>query len=297
MDDTDEGSSIATRSAQDPNTEKQPGLIGRIIAALSPAEKSGDLSENQFIQSNGRALPARIPGILNLRHMRVEDVAIPKAEIVSVQSDIKKDDLVEVFRESGLTRLPVYKNTLDTPAGFVHLKDLALKHGFNGNGQRYNLQKMLRPLLFAPPSMPIGILLQKMQSERIHMALVVDEYGGVDGLVTIENLIEQVVGEIEDEHDIDEGNFWIREKPGCYLADAKTPLQDFEAEIGFALMDPESDEEIETLGGLVFVLTGRVPSRGEVISHPDGPEIEIVEADPRRLKRLRVRIPSLQKDG
>jgi len=297
MDDTDEGSSIATRSAQDPNTEKQPGLIGRIIAALSPAEKSGDLSENQFIQSNGRALPARIPGILNLRHMRVEDVAIPKAEIVSVQSDIKKDDLVEVFRESGLTRLPVYKNTLDTPAGFVHLKDLALKHGFNGNGQRYNLQKMLRPLLFAPPSMPIGILLQKMQSERIHMALVVDEYGGVDGLVTIENLIEQVVGEIEDEHDIDEGNFWIREKPGCYLADAKTPLQDFEAEIGFALMDPESDEEIETLGGLVFVLTGRVPSRGEVISHPDGPAIEIVEADPRRLKRLRVRIPSLQKDG
>ncbi len=297
MDDTDEGSSIATRSAQDPNTEKQPGLIGRIIAALSPAEKSGDLSENQFIQSNGRALPARIPGILNLRHMRVEDVAIPKAEIVSVQSDIKKDDLVEVFRESGLTRLPVYKNTLDTPAGFVHLKDLALKHGFNGHGPRYNLQKMLRPLLFAPPSMPIGILLQKMQSERIHMALVVDEYGGVDGLVTIENLIEQVVGEIEDEHDIDEGNFWIREKPGCYLADAKTPLQDFEAEIGFALMDPESDEEIETLGGLVFVLTGRVPSRGEVISHPDGPAIEIVEADPRRLKRLRVRIPSLQKDG
>jgi len=254
MDDTDEGSSIATRSAQDPNTEKQPGLIGRIIAALSPAEKSGDLSENQFIQSNGRALPARIPGILNLRHMRVEDVAIPKAEIVSVQSDIKKDDLVEVFRESGLTRLPVYKNTLDTPAGFVHLKDLALKHGFNGNGQRYNLQKMLRPLLFAPPSMPIGILLQKMQSERIHMALVVDEYGGVDGLVTIENLIEQVVGEIEDEHDIDEGNFWIREKPGCYLADAKTPLQDFEAEIGFALMDPESDEEIETRQRIVAQL-------------------------------------------
>ena len=130
-----------------------------------------------------------------------------------------------------------------------------------------------------------------MQAERRHMALVIDEYGGVDGLVTIEDLIEQVIGEIEDEHDVDEGKFWTQEKPGTYLALAKTPLEDFEAEIGHSLTDHDDvdEEEIDTLGGLVVMLSGRVPARGEVVLHPDGPEFEIVDADPRRIKRLRVR--------
>ncbi|NNK66851.1 MAG: CBS domain-containing protein, partial [Rhodobacteraceae bacterium] len=150
--------------------------------------------------------------------------------------------------------------------------------------------KMLRPLLFAPPSMPIGVLLQKMQSDRTHMALVIDEYGGVDGLVTIEDLIEQVIGEIEDEHDIAEGRFWTEEKPGCYLAQARTPVDEFQAEIGRRLVDEDDEEEIDTLGGLVFMLAGRVPARGEVIHHPDGPDFEVVDADPRRIKRLRVRM-------
>jgi magnesium and cobalt transporter len=151
---------------------------------------------------------------------------------------------------------------------------------------------MLRPLLFVPPSMPIGVLLQKMQAERRHMALVIDEYGGVDGLVTIEDLIEQVVGEIEDEHDIDEGQYWTQEKPGCYVALAKTPLEEFEAEIGQSLTDVDEvdEEEIDTIGGLVFMLLGRVPVRGEVIEHPAGPVIEVMEADPRRIKRVRVRL-------
>jgi magnesium and cobalt transporter len=231
--------------------------------------------------------------MVNLRRMRVEDVAIPKVEIVSVPVDIKKDDLVKVFRDSGLTRLPVYSGTLDTPIGLVHLKDLALKHGFDVTGGRYNLRKMVRPLLFAPPSMPIGILLQKMQTERIHMALVIDEYGGVDGLVTLEDLIEQVLGEIEDEHDIAEGRYWTREKPGVYLVQARAPLEDFEAEIGINLTahDEIDEEEIDTLGGLVVMLSGRVPARGEIVQHPDGLEFEVVEADPRRIKRLRVRLP------
>jgi len=153
---------------------------------------------------------------------------------------------------------------------------------------------MVRPLLFAPPSMPIGVLLQKMQSQRIHMALVIDEFGGVDGLVTIEDLIEQVIGEIEDEHDVEEGELWIVEKPGQYLVQAKTPLDDFEAELGNLLSDPDSEEEYDTLGGLVFMLAGRIPVRGEVIPHPDGTEFEIVEADLRRIKRLRVRLASLK---
>ncbi len=299
MGDADGGSSSAAHSAQIPEHRIQRGLFGRIVEALSPSEGPQAGSVPEMATRNGVSPPAVPPGMGNLRRMRVEDVAIPKAEIVSVPVDIRKDDLVEVFRESGLSRLPVYQNTLDEPIGLIHLKDLALKHGFNGSGGRFNLKKMVRPLLFAPPSMPIGVLLQKMQSERTHMALVVDEYGGVDGLVTIEDLIEQVIGEIEDEHDIDEDRYWTAEKPGCYLADARTPLEDFEAEIGRKLVDPAEDEEIDTLGGLVFVLCGRIPARGEVIVHPDGIEFEVVDADPRRIKRLRVRMPEIipRKDG
>jgi magnesium and cobalt transporter len=215
--------------------------------------------------------------------------------VTAVPVTITKDDLVEVFRDSGLTRLPVFQETLDSPLGFIHLKDIALKHGFNGNGGRFSLKKMLRPLLFVPPSMPIGVLLQKMQTDRIHMALVVDEFGGTDGLVTIEDLIEQVIGEIEDEHDVTEGKFWVEEKPGCYLAQAKTPLEEFEAEIGSSLTQHLDEDEIDTLGGLVFVLTGHVPARGEMVKHPNGAEFEVVDADPRRLKRLRVRLPDAAK--
>jgi magnesium and cobalt transporter len=146
--------------------------------------------------------------------------------------------------------------------------------------------------------MPLGVLLQKMQAERIHMALVIDEYGGTDGLVTIEDLIEQVVGEIEDEHDIDEARTFVKEKPGVWMAQAKTSLEAFEAEIGMDLTahDEIDEEEVDTLGGLVFMLSGHVPARGEVVKHPDGPEFEVVDADPRRIKRLRVRLPHA-KDG
>jgi len=202
---------------------------------------------------------------------------------------------VQVFRDSGLTRIPVYDGTPDTPLGFVHLKDFALMHGFNGNKAKFDLSGILRPLLFVPPSMPIGILLSKMQTERRHLALVIDEYGGVDGLLTIEDLIEQVVGEIEDEHDSGEDKTWVKEKPGCYTALSKTPLDEFEAEIGFSLTSHEDvdEDEIDTLGGLVFMLSGRVPTRGEVVVHPDGPEFEVIDADARRIKRLRVRLPGL----
>ncbi len=285
-----EGSSSAAQRAQpdgQTETEVTSGFFRRIIGVFNP----NDSSEARM---NADSAPVNwAPGIGNLRHMTVEDAAIPKADIVSVPVTITKDDLVHVFRDSGMTRLPVYEGTLDTPIGFVHLKDFALKHGFNGNGGRFSLKAMLRPLLFVPPSMPIGVLLQKMQAERRHMALVIDEYGGVDGLVTIEDLIEQVLGEIEDEHDIDEGQYWIQEKPGCYVALAKTPLEEFEAEIGQSLTDVDQvdEEEIDTLGGLVFMLLGRVPVRGEVIEHPAGPVIEVIEADPRRIKRLRVSLP------
>ncbi len=291
MGETD-GSSNAAQRAQPQDMKKisteKLGLFSRIKDAFTSPENSEVLPENGH-----PAVVAEPHGMINLRRMRVEDVAIPTAEIVSVSNTIAKDELVQVFRDSGLTRIPVYEGTLDTPLGFAHLKDFALTHGFNGNSTDFDLTSMLRPLLFVPPSMPIGVLLTKMQTERRHMALVIDEYGGVDGLLTIEDLIEQVVGEIADEHDTDEDQQWIEEKPGCYTAQARTPLDEFEAEIGRSLTNHEDidDEEIETLGGLVFVLSGRVPARGEMVSHPDGLEFEVIDADPRRIKRLRVILP------
>lgn len=290
MGESADASSNAAQGAQAEEPQSNTGFLGRIMEALSPGNSEADTEDTAKASS---APTTRSHGMINLRRMRVEDVAIPKAEIVAVPVTIGRDELVQVFRESGMTRLPVYENTLDTPVGMVHLKDFALTHGFNGASTPFDLPEMLRPLLFVPPSMPIGVLLTKMQAERRHMALVIDEYGGVDGLVTIEDLIEQVVGEIEDEHDTDEDQSWALEKPGCYIALARTPLDEFEEEIGVSLTahDTVDEEEIDTLGGLVFMLSGRVPTRGEVVVHPDGPEFEVIDADPRRIKRLRVRVP------
>ncbi|MGH1368361.1 MAG: hemolysin family protein [Maritimibacter sp.] len=297
MGDSNDGSSTAAPSAQAEmsGAEKQ-GFFGRIIGALSPTD-AGDPIPSEPEPEVRVQTPLIVPGMVNLRRMRVEDVMIPKVEIVSVPVEISQDELVEVFRTSGLTRVPVFDGTLDTPIGLVHLKDFALSHGFNGGHTDYDLRSLLRPLLFAPPSMPIGVLLQKMQSERIHMALVIDEYGGVDGLVTIEDLIEQVIGEIEDEHDLDEANMWVREAPGVYVAEARAPLDEFEAATGATLRGTEDeDEEIDTLGGVVFRLAGRVPARGEMIDHPAGATFEVVDADPRRIKRLRVRFGPMERE-
>jgi magnesium and cobalt transporter len=261
----------------------------RVMTALKSPDTTADPSNEHGARHNGSGAGAAGIGIGNLSWMRVVDVALPRADIVAVPSDITLPELVQIFRDSGMTRLPVYRSTLDTPIGMVHLKDLALKYGFNGKAEKFSLKGMLRPLLYAPPSMPIGVLLQKMQKDRMHMALVIDEYGGTDGLVTIEDLIEQVIGEIEDEHDEPEDRLWAREKPGVYLVQAKAPLSELEQELGLSLIEPGTEEEIDTLGGLVFKLTGRVPVRGEVIPHENGTEFEVVDADSRRIKRVRVR--------
>lgn len=256
------------------------GFFGRIFGGRSSEDEPRPVEA---------PAPQILPGIGNLRRMRVDDVAIPKVEIIAVPVTITRDELVEIFREHGYSRLPVFKDTLDSPLGLVHLKDLALEHGFGASSGRFSVRKMMRPLLYVPPSMSIGVLLQKMQSQRIHMALVIDEYGGVDGLVTLEDLVEQVIGEIEDEHDEVEGDLWKVEKPGHYIVQARAPLDEFETLIGVKLAD--ADEEIDTMGGLVFMLLGRIPVRGEVIPLPNGVEFEVVDADPRRIKRLRVRLP------
>lgn len=261
------------------------GILGRLFSSFKPGEPRDGAEARP-------AAPPPVPvhGMGNLRRLRVDDVAVPKVDIVAVPSDIGKEALVEVFREHGFSRLPVYKGTLDHPQGLVHLKDLALTHGF-GAGGRFSLKRLLRPMLYVPPSMPLGTLMQKMQRERIHMALVIDEYGGVDGLVTLEDLVETVIGEIEDEHDEDEGALWKEEKPGVYVAQSTAPLDEFEQVIGLSLRSGAEDAEADTLGGLVYLRTGRVPARGEIVTLEGGLVAEVIDADPRRIKRLRLRLP------
>ena len=279
MGDTTDGSSAA-HGAQDETDTEPRGLFSRLFDALSPDEAEGQ----------GERLGKTLPGLANLQRLRVEDVAIPKAEIVALGHDTSLADIVQQFRDSGYSRIPVYDDTLDKPMGLLLLKDLALQYGFNGHHD-LDLAALLRPILYVPPSMPLSVLLRKMQAERTHMALVIDEYGGVDGLVTIEDLLEQVVGEIEDEHDTEEEVTIQRIDGSTYMADARTTLEELEDALSIPLAHDDLDEEIDTLGGLVFVLTGHVPVRGEVIEHPSGLEFEVIEADPRRIRRLRVHLP------
>ncbi len=282
----DEGSSPSSGQTRAAAPARRQGWLGRLIGRLRRGEGAGG-AEPQAGSERPEALRSG-GGLAALRSLRVSDVAVPRAEIVAVPVEIGLDGLVEVFRRSGYTRLPVYQRTLDHPLGMVHLKDVALRYGFNGGRKRFNLRRMLRPLLYVPPSMPVATLLQRMQAERLHMALVIDEYGGVDGLVTLEDLIEPVIGEIEDEHDVESGPLWQQEKPGVWLAQARAPLDEFERASGLSLAEAAGEEEVDTLGGLVFVLAGRVPARGEVVPHPAGVEFEVVDADPRRIKRLRI---------
>lgn len=296
MSSTDNGSGVQSDAkgpqGADDAEPAQRGFFGRIFDALTPTDVVVSTDTSLPVQGPVPLGPSSVVhGIANLRRLRVDDVAIPKVEVVAVPLDIGRDELVEVFREHGFSRVPVYKGTLDHPLGLILLKDLALQYGFNGSSGRFSLRKMIRPVLYAPPSMPIGVLLQKMQRDRVHMALVIDEYGGVDGLVTIEDLIETVIGEIEDEHDEVEGALWKEESPGVFLAQATAPLDELEKALNLTLRNGDEDSEIDTLGGLIFLRIGRVPARGEIVQHESGAEFEIIDADPRRIKRLRLRLP------
>ena len=228
-----------------------------------------------------------------LERLRVEDVMVPRADIIGVEIDTPLAELARIFAEAAHSRLPIYRETLDDPVGVVHIKDVIV-HLANGAsdptpGDQLVLRELSRPLLFAPPSMRASDLLLRMQSRRQHLALVVDEYGGTDGLVTLEDLIEPVVGDIEDEHDEAETPVIKSRSPGVWDVEARAPIDDFEAEVGHEIASDDEDDEVDTLGGLVFTLAGRVPERGEVIRHSSGYEFEVLDADPRKIKRLRVR--------
>ncbi len=250
-----------------------------------------------------------LKNVLSFHRIRVEDVMVPRADIVAVAADTNLGELLSLFRTAGHSRLPVYGETLDDPKGMVHIRDfldfIAMRAdggAVAGSGHEAPLPSLgeidlsmalssaniLRPVLFVPRSMPAIDLLVRMQATRTHMALVIDEYGGTDGLVSIEDLVEMVVGDIEDEHDEDSTLTIVPAADGTYIADARASLDEVKEVLGLDLTEEEGAEDIDTIGGFIVTLAGRVPSRSEVIEGPSGLEFEVLDADPRRVKRLRV---------
>ena len=228
--------------------------------------------------------------------LRVEDVMTPRADIIAVDLETPFAELVSRFVEAEHSRMPIFRDTLDDPVGVVHVKDVFKLMASPDKGKTKRpaaedqvLQKLRRDALYVPASMRAADLLLRMQGLRSHMALVIDEFGGTDGLVTLEDLVEAVVGEIDDEHDEAHAAGVVARPGGIFEADARAPLEELEAAVGRNLAPLDLDEEIETVGGLVTALAGRVPQRGEVISHPDGFELQVLDADPRRVKRVRLR--------
>ncbi|MBP2295850.1 hemolysin family protein [Azospirillum rugosum] len=236
-------------------------------------------------ESLGAGERALLANILKLRDRTVDDVMVPRADIVAVEVDTPFPALVQRMAEDAHSRMPVYRETLDDVVGMVHIKDVLAALA---QGKAVALADIVRDLTIVAPSMPVVDLLVQMRQKRQHMALVVDEFGGIDGLVTIEDLVEEIVGEIEDEHDEEASPRLVERPDGSIIADARVSIEDFEERVGTFLTEEER-EDIDTLGGLVVSLAGRVPGRGEMLTHPSGLEFEIVEADPRRIKRLRVR--------
>ena len=282
-----------------------PTLLQRLRAALAGANTSGEFGVNGLNGApalNGNdekdrveASRARLLNAARFDTLSVVDVMIPRADIAALDVTTPLSDIMAEFRSGGHSRMPVYRDSLDEPLGLAHIRDLLpfLSPAPDSDAPSPDeevLPRIVRKILYAPPSMPAAALLLKMQTSRIHMALVVDEFGGTDGLVTLEDLVEEIVGEIEDEHDASGTPDFRTRGPAVLEANARAEISDLEARIHRDLSLPDTAEEVDTLGGLVFTLAGRVPSHGEVITHPAGLEFEVIDADPRRIKRLLVRV-------
>jgi len=298
---TDEDASWFERLLQTFGLGEEPDLRELIEDALAR-------SKSDTLSSQERSMLRRI---LRLGTLTIEDVMVPRADIIAVDDTISVADLMGVFRQAEHSRVPVYHETLDDPRGMVHIRDLmswitseaeackegSLNLGKVDLGRNIASINILREILYVPGSMSVLDLLLKMQTTRLHLALVVDEYGGTDGLVSIEDLVEEVVGDIADEHDVEDEPL-IKSDPRLGLvADARTPISDLEKHLGLELASEEQEEEVDTLGGLVFAIAGRIPARGELVQHPGGIEFEVLDADPRRIKKLRIHLPPAAETG
>jgi len=311
------------------------GLRSPSLRELLEADLKGEADTDASAAAFSTEEREMLRRLLRFGGLRVDDIMVPRADIIALEESDSLADLLRTFSEAGVSRIPLYSETLDDPRGMIHVKDLfrwltqeaaegaistpiavadtdgetaAAASEAKPEGaepvyfdfKRVDLSrtiasaKLRRPVLYVPPSMPATNLLIRMQATRIHMALVVDEYGGTDGLVTIEDLVEQVVGDIEDEHDIAEAAYIVEDPKLGLIASARTPIQQLEEHLGLKLLKPEEEEDIDTLGGLMFSLLGRVPVRGELVRHPSGLELEVLDADARRLKKVKIHRPRAQ---
>jgi CBS domain containing-hemolysin-like protein len=287
-------------------TEPRDGLLSRLQSLLR--KKSNDSVRGQVealvegreyhggedgaapipeLDAQERAL---LTNVLKLRGKTAADVMVPRADIVAMPEDLTLEQAIRLIQREGHSRFPVYREQLDEVVGMVHIKDVFASVGREAP---FSMAAVLRRPLFVVPSVPVLDLLLQMRQARMHLALVVDEYGGIDGLVTIEDLVETIVGDISDEHDEDRPPQIVERPDGLIDLDARTPIELFEERLGTVLTEDERDQDIDTVGGLVFTLAGRVPAKGELVSHASGLEFRVLEADPRRIRRLRVRRPGV----
>jgi len=272
-----------------------------VLESAMPGETGVSVAERTMLKN-----------ILALHERRIEDVMVPRADIVAVQQDISLGELMKVFENAAHSRLVVYNDTLDDPTGMVHIRDLIafmtaratesaekntrrkkpLPAGLDLKAINLSLPlstaNIVRQMLFVPPSMPALDLLAKMQATHIHLALVVDEYGGTDGIVSMEDIVEQIVGDISDEHDEEATPAIVRQPDGSFIADARANLEDVTAAVGAEFNVEEAAEEVDTIGGYLMAQVGRLPLRGELVPGPAGFEIEVLDSDPRRIKRVRI---------
>lgn len=257
--------------------------IAELVQEAADAHGTGD--EQPELDRHERLL---IGNVLRLRETTADDVMVPRTDIVAMRADTTLAQAIELIRGDGHSRLPVFREQLDDVIGMVHIKDV---FAYVGKPEQFSLEAIMRKPLMVAPQMPVLDLLLQMRQQRMHLALVVDEYGGIDGLVTIEDIVETITGDIADEHDDPEAPMLTERPDGAIDLNARLSIEDFEQKVGPILSEDERDADIDTVGGLVFTLAGRVPTRGEVISHPSGMEFRVLDADARRIRRLRARRP------
>lgn len=304
------------------------GWLGRLMESVGLAEAPNlrEVLEGALVDENradlGFTVEERkmLSRLLDFGATRVDELVVPRADIIAIEESESLVELMRLFEDAGVSRIPIFRETLDDPRGMVHIKDLfrwmvtevsGSAPGGEGSAAGANdaspdkpdfgrldlmrpisAVKIRRSVLYVPPSMPAINLLVRMQTSRIHMALVIDEYGGTDGLVTIEDLVEQIVGDIEDEHDEEEASYITMDPKLGLVASARTPVSELDERLGVTLLSEDEEEDIDTLGGLIFQLVGRIPARGEIVRHSSGVEFEVLDADLRRIKRLKIHTPA-----
>jgi len=264
---------------------QEHGVRESIAELVQEAADAGELEGN--VPELDRQERALIANVLRLRGKTADDVMVPRADIVAMGVETSWEQAMDLIRREGHSRMPVYREQLDEIVGMVHIKDV---FAFAGRPAEFKLESVLRKPLMVAPQIPVLDLLLQMRVARMHLALVVDEYGGIDGLLTIEDLVETIVGDIADEHDEPDLPMVLERPDGTLDIDARMKISDFLARVGVVLTEEEEDADIDTVGGLVFTIAGRVPARGEVIRHESGVEFRVLDSDARRIRRLRVKL-------